>query len=119
MLIKLVSLQLNPNNRIGADDALHHKFFASLPQKLYDLPDGEYRTKTFYFFHLPGESLYNLSHLKLNFDDHTVLCVNITHVVSPGALNLISADVQSNLTFQYHLYHGGFVPCIVSYSLYF
>ncbi|XP_049863225.1 cyclin-dependent kinase 14 isoform X3 [Schistocerca gregaria] len=32
-------LQLNPDNRIGAEDALRHRYFASLPRKLYELPD--------------------------------------------------------------------------------
>ncbi|XP_024081538.1 cyclin-dependent kinase 14 isoform X2 [Cimex lectularius] len=32
-------LQLNPDKRIGAEDALRHKYFASLPKKLYELPD--------------------------------------------------------------------------------
>lgn len=32
-------LQLNPLNRIGADEALEHKYFSSLPRKLYHLPD--------------------------------------------------------------------------------
>lgn len=32
-------LQLNPDDRIGAEEALHHRYFASLPRKLYELPD--------------------------------------------------------------------------------
>ncbi|XP_050074277.1 cyclin-dependent kinase 14 isoform X1 [Anopheles maculipalpis] len=32
-------LQLNPDNRISADEALRHRYFASLPKKLYELPD--------------------------------------------------------------------------------
>ncbi|XP_039284459.1 cyclin-dependent kinase 14 isoform X3 [Nilaparvata lugens] len=32
-------LQLNPDKRIGAEDALRHRYFSSLPRKLYDLPD--------------------------------------------------------------------------------
>lgn len=31
-------LQLNPRDRITADDALHHQFFARLPSTMYDLP---------------------------------------------------------------------------------
>ncbi|KAJ8683663.1 hypothetical protein QAD02_019455 [Eretmocerus hayati] len=34
-------LQLNPDDRIGAEDALHHRYFASLPRKLYELPDEQ------------------------------------------------------------------------------
>ncbi|XP_065160379.1 cyclin-dependent kinase 14 isoform X2 [Atheta coriaria] len=32
-------LQLNPENRIGADDAMQHQYFAGLPKKLHELPD--------------------------------------------------------------------------------
>ncbi|KAL5293282.1 CDK14 family protein [Megaselia abdita] len=32
-------LQLNPDNRIGADEALMHPYFAQLPRKLFELPD--------------------------------------------------------------------------------
>ncbi|XP_066596998.1 uncharacterized protein Eip63E [Prorops nasuta] len=32
-------LQLNPEQRIGADQALRHPYFASLPKKVYELPD--------------------------------------------------------------------------------
>ena len=34
-------LQVNPKKRIGAEEALQHQYFRSLPQKLYELPDGE------------------------------------------------------------------------------
>ncbi|KAL1128960.1 hypothetical protein AAG570_013494 [Ranatra chinensis] len=34
-------LQLNPDKRIGAEEALRHKYFSSLPRKLYELPDGK------------------------------------------------------------------------------
>lgn len=33
-------LQLNPDDRIGAEDGLSHPYFAPLPKKLYELPDG-------------------------------------------------------------------------------
>lgn len=34
-------LQVNPDQRIGAEEALRHPYFASLPRKLYELPDGK------------------------------------------------------------------------------
>lgn len=34
-------LQLNPEQRLGADEALQHPYFAQLPKKLYELPDGK------------------------------------------------------------------------------
>jgi cyclin-dependent kinase 14 len=35
-------LQLNPEDRVGADDGLLHPYFAQLPKKLYELPDGKF-----------------------------------------------------------------------------
>ncbi|XP_044004175.1 cyclin-dependent kinase 14 isoform X2 [Aphidius gifuensis] len=32
-------LQLNPDNRIDAEEALKHSYFSTLPKKLYELPD--------------------------------------------------------------------------------
>ncbi|XP_072155857.1 uncharacterized protein Eip63E isoform X1 [Bemisia tabaci] len=32
-------LQLRPDKRLGAEEALRHRYFASLPRKLYELPD--------------------------------------------------------------------------------
>lgn len=40
-MIASMFLQLNPDNRIGAEDALSHPYFAPLPPKLFELPDGE------------------------------------------------------------------------------
>lgn len=34
-------LQLNPEDRMGAEEALSHPYFAPLPRKLYELPDGK------------------------------------------------------------------------------
>lgn len=34
-------LQLNPEERIGAEEALSHPYFAPLPTKLFELPDGK------------------------------------------------------------------------------
>ncbi|KAJ9600829.1 hypothetical protein L9F63_001041, partial [Diploptera punctata] len=30
---------LNPDERIGAEEALRHRYFSPLPRKLYELPD--------------------------------------------------------------------------------
>jgi hypothetical protein len=35
-------LQLNADDRIGAEEALRHHYFSPLPRKLYELPDGEF-----------------------------------------------------------------------------
>lgn len=32
-------LQLDPQRRIGADEAMHHAYFNGLPKKIYELPD--------------------------------------------------------------------------------
>ena len=37
-----ISLQLNADDRIGAEEALRHRYFSPLPHKLYELPDGEF-----------------------------------------------------------------------------
>lgn len=34
-------LKLNPEERMGAEDALSHPYFTPLPRKLYELPDGK------------------------------------------------------------------------------
>lgn len=36
-------LQLNPEDRVGAENGLLHPYFAQLPKKLYELPDGEFK----------------------------------------------------------------------------
>lgn len=33
---------MNPDDRIGAEAALKHPYFAQLPRKLYEIPDGNY-----------------------------------------------------------------------------
>lgn len=38
--IATLFLQLNPEERMGAEDALNHQYFAPLPRKLFELPDG-------------------------------------------------------------------------------
>lgn len=38
--IATLFLQLNPEQRMGAEDALNHPYFAPLPRKLFELPDG-------------------------------------------------------------------------------
>jgi cyclin-dependent kinase 14 len=42
MLTHKFNFQLNPDNRIGAEAALKHPYFAQLPRKLYELPDGKF-----------------------------------------------------------------------------
>lgn len=49
-------LQLNADDRIGAEEALRHRYFSPLPRKLYELPDGE-----FYFTTLSYLLIYVLS----------------------------------------------------------
>lgn len=39
--IATLFLQLNPEERMGAEDALNHQYFAPLPRKLFELPDGK------------------------------------------------------------------------------
>lgn len=39
--IAALFLQLNPEERMGAEDALNHPYFAPLPRKLFELPDGK------------------------------------------------------------------------------
>ena len=34
-------LQLDPQKRLGADEAMVHPYFNGLPKKLLELPDGE------------------------------------------------------------------------------
>lgn len=41
-------LQLNPENRIGADDGSQHLYFAQLPKKLYELPDGNLTLRNYF-----------------------------------------------------------------------
>lgn len=34
-------LQLNPQNRLDAEEAMHHPYFNGLPKKCLELPDGK------------------------------------------------------------------------------
>lgn len=43
-------LQSDPNRRLSAPKALHHDYFAPLPLRLHELPDGE----LFICFYLPN-----------------------------------------------------------------
>lgn len=49
--IATLFLQLNPEERIGAEEALNHSYFAPLPRKLFELPDG-INELAFLLFHL-------------------------------------------------------------------
>lgn len=40
--IAALFLQLNPDDRVGAEEALQHPYFAPLPPKLFELPDGNF-----------------------------------------------------------------------------
>lgn len=35
-------LQLDPQKRLGADEAMVHSYFSGLPKKLLELPDGKF-----------------------------------------------------------------------------
>jgi hypothetical protein len=49
-------LQLNADDRIGAEKALRHHYFSALPRKLYELPDGEFCfTTSSLSSHLPNK----------------------------------------------------------------
>lgn len=43
-------LQLDPQKRLGAEDAMTHRYFEGLPKKLLELPDGEFHH--FYFSYI-------------------------------------------------------------------
>lgn len=43
-------LQLDPQKRLGADDAMTHRYFDGLPKKLLELPDGEFHV--FFLFEM-------------------------------------------------------------------
>lgn len=47
--IATLFLQLNPEQRMGAEDALNHPYFAPLPRKLFELPDGKGEATAFCF----------------------------------------------------------------------
>ncbi|XP_012284397.1 cyclin-dependent kinase 14 isoform X2 [Orussus abietinus] len=60
-------LQLNPDQRIGAEEALRHPYFASLPRKLYELPDEVS------IFSVEGCQLYTESRQNYADSRHTAL----------------------------------------------
>ena len=37
----ILFVQLNPDVRLEAEEALHHKYFSDLPPKIYELPHGK------------------------------------------------------------------------------
>lgn len=41
-------LQLNPQNRLDAEEAMHHPYFNGLPKKCLELPDGKIMKANFF-----------------------------------------------------------------------
>ena len=56
-------LQQRAQKRIGAEQALHHRYFAELPLKVFELDDGKYTT----------EKIKNIFHFFILFTFKTIL----------------------------------------------
>lgn len=54
-------LQLDPQKRLGAEEAMTHRYFDGLPKKLLELPDGE---TPMHFLYSDNESLLRVDSKK-------------------------------------------------------